>query len=80
MMMSPEAYKEGLAGMGVGELAALRDELVESVKAFEGGSPEEGEIIEGPDPEVVYQVELLYLARVCEALSEEYNRSRIWGE
>ena len=80
MMMSPEAYKEELDGMGIDELAALRDELMESVKAFESGSPEEGEIIEGPDPEVVYQVELLYLAKVCEALSEKYNRSVIWGE
>lgn len=80
MMISPEAYKEELAGMSIHELAARRDELVESVRAFEkDGADEDGFAME-PDPEVAYQVELLYLAKVCEALSEEYNRSVIWGE
>lgn len=80
MMISHETYKEGLAGMSVNELTALRDELVESVRRFEIGSSEEDGFVIDPDPEVVYQMELLYLARVCEALSEEYNRAVVWGE
>lgn len=80
MMISPDTYKEGLAGMNVNELAARRDELVESVRRFESGDVGEGGFAMDPGPEVAYQVELLYLAKVCEALSEEYNRSVVWGD
>lgn len=79
MMMSPEAYKDGLAGLSACDLIARRDELIGSARAFEEGRLEDDDICRDPDPDAVYQIELLYLAKVCEALSEEHGRIA-WDE
>lgn len=80
MMISPEMYEEGLAGKSPGELIASRDGLIESIRAFEAGDAGDSAMLRDPSPEVVYQMELLYLAKACERISEEYNRTVIWGD
>ena len=79
MMVGPEGFAEEIRGKGLGELVALKDELSESAKGFEVGRRDDSELLRDPSPEVVYQMELLYLAKVCELLSEEYNRTVVWG-
>ena len=32
-----------------------------------------------PSPEVVYQMELEYLAALCSMMHEKYNREYVWG-
>ena len=74
MMISPEGYKEGLVGMDKAALIAERDRLMRSIRRFEKKPPREEDYLVHPDPDIRYQMELLYLAKACEALSEEHNR------
>lgn len=80
MMISPDGYRELLVGASLEELRVKRDALMASVRRFEKRQHDEREYLVDPSPEVVYQMELLYLAKVCELLCDEYNRTVIWGE
>ena len=65
------------------ELLEVRDELLRSAKSFEkdlfNGDVELFHAIE-PDPELVYQLNMEYLGKVCELISKKYNQEFIWGE
>ena len=49
---------------------------------FENKSDSEDGFIEivHPSPEVVYQSNLLYLAKICELINEKYNKECVWGD
>ena len=82
MMMSPDAFALNLAGKSYQELRKVKDELVKEIRGFERerlGHADEGFALPGetlvcPGPDVEYQMNLEYLAKVCEMLSEQFNR------
>ena len=76
MMISPDMYKETISDMTYEELIKERDSLIKRIKKFEQcNNSDEDVLIKNPSPEVVYQCELLYLAKVCELISERYNKN-----
>ena len=83
MMISPENYVSRLKNAPYTELIRKRDELLESVQQFEGKEMIGDRSDEGwqgwPSPEVVYQMELEYLAALCSMMHEKYNREYVWG-
>ena len=51
-----------------------RDDLVAKIRDFEECEINPKEIIMSPSPEVKYQCNLMYLGKLCELISEKYNR------
>lgn len=82
MMIDPKTFASGLEGKNYQELLAVRDELAAEIAEFESerlkhaddGFALPGEILIKPGPDVVYQMDLLYLAETCKKLSEQFNR------
>ena len=84
MMISPETYASGCKGMSYAELRAERDGLLTDIleyeraldRAPEGELPSlpEGIVEMCPSPDVVYQMQLEYLGKLCELLSRQFNR------
>ena len=76
MMISPELYIEQYNDLTYKELLAIRDELLDEIRAFENGSiPEEAKMIM-PSPDTIYQCNLEYLSEVCALLVEKYREER----
>ena len=76
MMTSPESYVSEFKDKTYNELLVERDRLIKSIKEFERNIGKEDDtdcIIVSPSPEVVYQVELEYLGKLCELISNKYN-------
>ena len=82
MMASPDEFALDLEGKSYQELRKGREELVKAVESFERerlehaeeGCALPGEMHIDPGPDVQYQMNLEYLAQVCEMLSEQFNR------
>lgn len=81
MLMSPEMYVVYLKDKKYKELLKERDSRMEAIRAFENDKNRSGEewMIK-PSPEVIYQCNLQYLAKICELIAETYNRVYVWGE
>lgn len=79
MMISPEVFIKEYEEKSYKELLAVRDGLLESIKAFEerGADAKESGIC--PSPEVVYQCNLEYLGKLCELISQKYNEEFVWN-
>lgn len=77
MAITPSAFREACQGKNLGELIALRRSLVESVETFERGELDGAELAHSPDLDVAYQMDLFYLAKVCERISDEYRCAAI---
>ena len=75
MMISPECFISRYINNSYAELLSVRDELIDEICGFEKHKDEVKEIIIHPSPEVVYQCNLLYMAKLCELISEKYNKS-----
>lgn len=71
MIISPDTYKETLKDKTYAELLSERDSLIKSIKQYEKErfrlNQEIGMI---PFSETIYHCNLLYLAKVCEMISE----------
>ena len=84
MMISPDGYIMHLKDSDYNELIRERDELIKSIREFEESekkgdrSGEEWHIC--PSPEVRYQCNLEYLAKLCKLMNEKYNTEYVWGE
>ena len=81
MMISPEGFIDEYRDKPYKELLPVRDELIEAIREFEADTNHTGEgwnIM--PSPEVRYQCNLEYLGKLCELISEKYNREYVWGE
>ena len=74
-MISPEVYIEEQKNKSYEELLAERDRLISDIKQFEGG--EKNEQVTEPSPDVVYQCNLKYLAKICELIAEKYNERKM---
>ena len=83
-MISPESYIETIKDLSYAELIKERDVLIRSIQRFEkmekagDRSGEEWSIM--PSLEVLYQVEMGYLSRLCAYMSEKYNGEYVWGD
>ena len=74
-MISPEVYIEEQKNKSYEELLVERDRLISDIKQFEGDEKNE-QVIE-PSPDVVYQCNLKYLAKICELIAEKYNERKM---
>lgn len=80
MMISPEGFISQHRKDSYAELLVLRDELIADILRFEHKEiPEEAWMVH-PSPEVVYQCNLQYLARLCDFIADRYNSEYVWGE
>jgi hypothetical protein len=85
MMISPETFIRGYKSKKYSELIKIRDVLIRDIRRFERNKDEEykeGDLIIScdPSPEVVYQVNLKYLGKLCELIAEKYNQEYIWRD
>ena len=71
MMMSPEAFISMQKDKSYEELIEIRDEFIEDIKDFEE-NPDQI-TFRHPSPDVIYHMNLLYLAKLCELIAEKYN-------
>ena len=73
MMIDPEGFIYFRKNDSNEELLSCRDELIEEIRLFEMGKISEEDRMTKPSPAVKYQFNLLYLAKVCELISERYR-------
>ena len=80
MMISPEGYIEMLDDRSYSGLLKERDSLIREIRKFESDRNKFGnESYLHPSPEVRYQMNLQYLGKLCELISQVYNREYICG-
>ena len=74
MMISPNAYIDQFKNYSYEDLLKIRDEMYESIKAFEKGKIDPKAYMIKPSPDTIYQMNLEYLAEICKLIHEKYNR------
>lgn len=81
MMISPDTYIKQVKHKSFEELLEERDNLFAEIKRFEQtiNYSVENEWTISPAPEVVYQCNLQYLAKLCELIQRKYNQVYVWG-
>lgn len=77
MLISPEIYLEQSIEKSYDDLIKVRDKLIREIRKFEKGGDNFSLIHIDPSPEVFYQMNLLYLAKICELISIKY-RDSLW--
>ena len=80
MMISPDMFVELHKDKKYKELLPVRDELISDIRDFENKTYDPAMDAIRPSPEVRYQAHLQYLGRLCELISEKYNKEYVWGE
>ena len=84
MMISPKAYIEQLKEADYQKLIEERDELIHSIREFEkkemAGDRTGEEWNLHPQPDVRYQMYLVYLGELCLLMKERYNDEYVWGD
>jgi len=82
MMIHPEGYIDMIEDKSYENLLKERDTLLMKIREFEESmnKPKDERWLISPSPEVVYQCNLMYLAKLCELIQETYNRVYVWGE
>ena len=79
-MVCPEGYIAGQNNKSYSDLLKERDSLIERIQDFEEKMRTIDEtddefrfrICTSPTPEVIYQMNLLYLGKLCELIAEAY--------
>ena len=83
MMISPDSYIMRFKDSDYNELIKERDRLIEWIREYEENekkgdrSGEEWKIC--PSPDVRYQCNLEYLAKLCNLMQARYNTEYVWG-
>lgn len=84
MMISAEGYVLMHKDDTFEELIAERDSLMADIKAMEAIVYSDDKSGEGwnicPGPDVVYQMDLEYLAELCLFIRDKYNTEIVWGD
>jgi len=78
MMVSPQGFLEYHSDESYKELLPIRDGLLAAILFFEEHK-DDPKVIVCPSPEVVYQCNLTYLAKLCDLIAEKYNQEYVWG-
>ena len=73
MMISPEGFAEDNKGKSYEELIAVRNELMDEIKAFEEGTISQEEYAICPSPDTRYWCNLKYMIEICKLIDEAYN-------
>ena len=76
MMIAPETFVNMHKDETYEELLELRDELIDEIIEFEESTGAVSEILIMPSPDVIYQMNLEYLGKLCELISEKYRQKR----
>lgn len=79
MMISPESFVSAHLTDSYEELIKERDMLIDEIRDFETNPKSEDEWMTDPSPEVIYQCNLEYLAKLCEYMAAKYNQETING-
>lgn len=83
MMISPETYMELHRNDTFPQLLKEKDTLVEELHRLEkivfSENHESDEWMVHPDPQVRYQMNLEYLAKLCFFISKKYNKEIVWA-
>lgn len=74
MMISPKSFIIEYGDKPYKELLSVRDRIIKDTCHFEKHKDDPIEIMRCPSPEVVYQCNLEYLAKLCELIAEKYNQ------
>lgn len=78
MMISPENYIDMIKNNSYYNLLKERDCLIREIRRFEKDKDKSSkELMMEPSPEVQYQMNLQYLAKLCQLISETYNRDSV---
>ena len=80
MMISPEGFIQEYIDKPYAELLCIRDDLIANIRDFEKCKISPTEIMISPSPEVIYQCNLEYLAKLCELISGKYKKEFVWCE
>ena len=84
MMISPETYIARYRTAPYTELIKARDRLISNIREFEknetAGDRSGPEWTYCPSPDVVYQMNLEYLAGICRLMQERYRDEYVWGD
>lgn len=73
MMISPEMFVELNKDKKYEELLPVRDELIQAIREFEEATYDPKEALINPSPDVVYQMNLEYLGKLCELICDKFN-------
>ena len=77
-MISPESFASEYENESNEKLLKIRDELIEEIRYFENNKETiiKSDIMQQhPQPDIVYQIKLEYLAAVCNLISQKFNES-----
>ena len=77
MMISPEMFVELHKDKKYKELLPVRDELIQAIREFEEEAYDPEKALINPSPDVVYQMNLEYLGKLCKLISEKYNKEYV---
>jgi len=81
MMISPEMYIESIKDKSYDDLLKERNSLMKEIRHFEKRADQKDLkydfVIVSTSPEVKYQVNLLYLGKLCELISDVY-KVKVW--
>ena len=84
MMISPGSYSDEHKNDTFNQLMEERDSLYKEIKELEkivyNDDRGQSEWKMQPGPDVIYQMDLEYLAEICNLLQEKYNSEIIWGD
>ena len=73
MMISPKTFRGAFENATLEEIIKERDKLIREIRRYEKGKiPEEDYMID-PSPEVVYMMNNLYLAELCNLIYEKHQ-------
>ena len=77
MMISPEGFAEDNKGKSYEELIAVRNELMDEIKAFEERKIPQEEYYICPSPDAQYWNNLKYMIEICKLIDEAYNTESV---
>lgn len=84
MMISPEAYASMFENADYLKLMKERDRLIAALRKFEkkerAGDRSGDEWMIMPSPAVIYQMNLEYLAAICQLMHQKYNSDYVFGD
>ena len=84
MLISPYIFIKRLKDANYNTLIKERDKLIDYIVTFEknekAGDRSGDEWNSNPNPDVVYQVYLDYLAELCKMMKEIYCEEFVWGD
>jgi len=75
MMISPDYYVKTLKNKSYKQLLIERNKLLNDIYSFENESNNNmiDKQIFSPSPDVIYQMKLNYLAKICELIVKKHN-------